>query len=136
MLSIDRIKETYRTEFNGILRRRVVEFEDKTAAGETVAVEIIYCWPDAAGYNKNSLPVLWHNHGYTKDILPSYLCINPFATQENGMCYGFYNPQEKTTVDGKRREINFEYMFAISDKNEKRLLQAVANMANKGQKNL
>lgn len=136
MLSIDRIKEIQRIERNGICHYRIVEFDDKTASGETVEMEISYCRPDAAGYNKNSLPVLWKKHGWTKDVMPSYICINVFALQPDGMCYGYYNPQERTTEDGERRIINFEYMFPITEENEKRLLQAVADMANKGKKHI
>ena len=130
------MKETYRVEWNGVLHRRIVEFEDKTASGETVGMEILYSRPDAAGYNKNSLPVAWMKHGYTKELLPSYISINTYAQQPDGLCYGYYNPQEKISEDGKGRIINFDYMFPISEENERRLIQAVADMANKGMKHI
>lgn len=113
---------------------RFVEFEDKTKDGETVGMEIVYCHEDRP--TTNSLVTLWHKSGYTKEVLKSYICIHTYATLDNGMCYGYYNPQEKPTADGKRREINFDYMFPISEENEKKLIQAVADMANKGQKHI
>ena len=134
MLNIDRIKEIRTTEFAGRVMNKLVEFEDKTKDGETVGIEIMYCYEDEPA--KNSLTKLWYKNGYTKEILPSYICIHTYATLENGMCYGYYNPQENTTEDGKRRVINFDYMFPISKDNEKKLIMAVADMANKGQKHI
>lgn len=133
-LSIDRLKEIRKTVFDGKIMNRFVEFEDKTKDGETVGMEIVYCHEDRP--TTNSLVTLWHKSGYTKEVLKSYICIHTYATLDNGMCYGYYNPQEKPTADGKRREINFDYMFPISEENEKKLLQAVADMANKGQKHI
>lgn len=130
------MKETYRVEWNGICRRRIVEFEDKTASAEIVGMEISYRRPDAAGYNKNSLPVVWQKHGYTKDVLPSYICIQTYAKQPDGMCYEYYNPQDKIREDGKGCIINFDYMLPITEENERILIQAVADMANKGQKHI
>jgi len=133
-LSIDRLKEIRKTIFDGKIMNRFVEFEDKTKDGETVGMEIVYCHEDRP--TTNSLVTLWHKSGYTKEVLKSYICIHTYATLDNGMCYGYYNPQEKPTADGKRREINFDYMFPISEENEKKLIQAVADMANKGQKHI
>ena len=134
MLSIDRIKEIKTTEFAGKVMNKLVRFEDKTKYGEIVEIVISYCYEDET--TKNSLPRLWYKNGYTKELLTSYICIHTYVTLDDGMCYGYYNPQEKTTEDGKRRMINFDYMFPISKDNEKMLIQAVANMANKGQKHI
>ena len=133
-LSIDRLKEIRKTVFDGKTMNRLVEFEDKTKDGETVGMEIMYSYEDQP--TTNSLVTLWHKSGYTKEVLNSYICIRTYATLDNGMCYGYYNPQEKPSADGKRREINFDYMFQISEENEKKLIQAVADMANKGQKHI
>ena len=133
-LSIDRLKEIRKTVFDGKIMNRFVEFEDKTKDGETVGMEIMYCYEDRP--TTNSLVTLWHKSGYTTEVLKSYICIHTYATLDNGMCYGYYNPQEKPSADGKRREINFDYMFPISEENEKKLIQAVADMANKGMKHI
>ena len=74
MLSIDRIKEIRTTEFAGRVMNKLVEFEDKTKDGETVGIEIMYCYEDEP--SKNSLTKLWYTNGYTKEILPSYICIH------------------------------------------------------------
>lgn len=114
--------------------RKLLEFEDKTKDGEKAGIEIMYCYEDEA--TKNNLTKLWYKNGYTKEILPSYICINTYATLDNGMCYVYYNPQEKIAEDGKRRIINFDYIIPITEDNERILIQAVANMANEGLKHI
>ena len=135
MINANNAKEINRTEFDGKLMRRLVEFDGRTPAGEKMYVEIMYCRPDGATWNNSSLPVLWHKNGYTDHVLQSYICLNTDAEEENGMARGIYNPQHTLSEDGKRYEINFQWLLEISEENEIKLLQEVANMANKGIKN-
>lgn len=111
--------------------RRMYEFNGTTPKGERVVCEISECYPGKEGWGKNSLPVMWYNHGYTKEVLPNYLCLHTYVYDEQG-CWGRYNPQDMETWDGKRWVIDFTYMLPVIDGNIRCLLAEVVRRANSG----
>lgn len=113
--------------------RRMYEFNGTTPRGERVIVEMSECYPSIEiGWGKNDLPSLWHKAGYTKEVLPNYICVNTYVHESDGACYGKYNPQDCETWDGKRYVINFDWMLTVSDENRDRLLAEVVRRANEG----
>lgn len=87
--------------------------------GETLTIELSEC-ADPGG--KNSLPFLWYKAGYTDKILSTYLCIRTYCTDSEGNCYVRYNPQIKTSEDGKRNVVNFDWMFENTEENKQKLI--------------
>ena len=112
--------------------RRMYEFSGRTPNGERVICEITECYPDKEGWGKNSLPVVWKKAGYTKEVLPNYLCLHTYVYDEDGSCWGRYNPQDMETWDGKRWVIDFTYMLPVSQENIDYLLSEVVRKANSG----
>ena len=122
------MKELFKVEHDGILYRKMLEFNGRTPKEERVVVEISYCYPDNT--NKNSLPNLWKKSGHTQKLYKNYISIQTYAEQPNGTCYAIYNPQN--IIEDRRCVINFDWLFEISQDSENLLLHEVASMANKG----
>lgn len=123
----------YRLRDVGSDIRRMYEFNGTTPRGERVVAEISECYPsDGKGWGKYGLPTLWHKHGYTEEVLPSYLCLTVWAYDENGQCWGMYNPQHMLAWDGKRGILDFDWVLPVSQENVKRLLAEVVRRANEG----
>lgn len=91
--------------------------------GETIMVELINIFPDNS--SNSSLPVLWKKHGYTKELLNSYISVDVYATDENGVCWGKYNPQ----ILKETNKINFDYMLEVSKPNRVKILDAITKLA-------
>ena len=64
-------------------------FAGTTPRGETLAVDFTAIHPDNS--YKNSLPNLWHRHGFISYVLPSYWSVDVYVYDERG-CWGRYNP--------------------------------------------
>ena len=112
---------------------RMYEFFGTTPRGERVIAEISECYPsDGKGWGKHGLPTLWHKAGYTKEVLPNYLCLHVWAYDKDGQCWGMYNPQSKLSWDGKRFVIDFDWILTVSPENRDRLLAEVVRRANRG----
>ena len=124
----------YKIEECGSEIRRFYRFNGTTPKGETVLAEISECYPfSAKGWGKNDLPTLWAKAGYTKEVLPNYLCLHTYVTDKDGHSYMDYNPQDRIAWDGKRRVIDFEWMLTVSQENIERLLSEVVRRANAGE---
>lgn len=106
-----------RTRFN---------FSGLSAAGERITVDLSPITPDA--HDRNSLPSLWYQHGFTKTLLPSYWVVDVYATEENGNCWGRYNPQ---VIPGQNK-INFKWMLPATAENRDALLAEIVRRANGG----
>lgn len=102
------------------------EFKKKNRKNERIVVEVTYCFPDITD---KSLPVLWKRNGYTKNILENYISIDVYCYEENGNCYGRYNPQIKLSEDKKRNVINFDWLLTVNEKNLNKILGEVERLA-------
>lgn len=105
-----------RTRFN---------FSGLSAAGERITVDLSPITPDA--HDRNSLPSLWYQHGFTKTLLPSYWVVDVYATEENGNCWGLYNP----TIN-RAGKIDFAWMLPATAENRDALLAEIVRRANGG----
>lgn len=94
----------------------------KSDAGSFV-VEIATCEYD---HSKNSLMSLWVKHGWVDDFIEKVLWASTYYTDDEGNCWGRYNPQYATEVDeyGEHRAvIDFGWMLEATPENERRLLE-------------
>lgn len=98
-------------------------FEDRNKNGEQLIVELTNFYPDNT--SKYSLPNLWKKHGYTTKIFDNYIHVSTYATDKKGYCWGYYNPQEKPTADGKRMAINFDWMLEVTKENTEKILKEI-----------
>lgn len=96
------------------------KFIGRTAAGETLLVVLVKC-EDSGG--KNSLPALWYKYGRTPERLATYWAVDTYATDENGHCFGYYNPTHK---NGK---LDFDWVLPATEENAARLLAEIARRA-------
>lgn len=103
-------------------------YKDKNAKGETLCVEVSECRSDCK--SKNSLPVIWHKKGYTKELIPNYWCFTTYIIQEDGRCYGGYNPTHKLSDDGKRYVINFDWHLASTLENFEKVMNEIIRLFN------
>lgn len=106
--------------------RTFYKFIEKNELGETLTVEISETYPDNT--NKNSLPNLWKQHGFTNKLYNSYLNVDCYVTDKDGTCWGKYNPTEKLADDKKRNVINFDYMLEVNEENKQYLLDLIYKM--------
>ena len=104
------------------------KFKEKNKLGETLTVEITETFAD-------SLPKLWKKHGFTNKLYSSYLNVNCYVTDKDGICWGRYNPTEKLSDDGKRKIINFDYLLEVSEENKMYLLDLIYKMFMEVQEN-
>ena len=78
--------------------------------------------------NAHDLMNLWQKHGYITEKLTSHISIETYYTDEAG-CWGKYNITEKTSDDGKRRVINFDYLREATPENELELVAECIKLA-------
>lgn len=111
-------------------------FADLNARGEKIQFELSRCG-DGLENCKNSLPYLWKKNGYINRVLPNYWCVSVYATENNGNCWGWYNPQtlecEKLAKSRKiverRNIINFNYMLEATEENKQKLIDEIYKRA-------
>ena len=108
--------------------RELITFEGVNSKNEKIQMELTRCESEGKA---GSLPYLWKKKRYMDRILKNWWCLSTFATEDagNGTCWGRYNPQEKISEDGKRRVINFEWMFEATEENRKKLIEEVERLA-------
>lgn len=122
--------------------RTLYELEGTTPRGEHIAVEFTACTNDGS---KHSLCQIWHNAGYTAEVLPSYWAVDVYATDTAG-CWGRYNPTEKTIEEttswqrwnGQRhvstthkRILDFDWVLPATPANRHKILAEIIRRANK-----
>ena len=108
--------------------RELFTFEELNAKNEKIQLEFTRC--ENSG-TVHSLPYLWKKAGYINRVLETYWSLSTYATEDggNGTCWGRYNPQEKPSEDGKRRVIDFNWMFEATEENRQKLIAEVERLA-------
>ena len=96
-------------------------FDKRNAKGEKLCVEIGFCHD---GGGKNSLPRLWYQYGYTKEIMKDWWSVQTYVTNQEGACYRAYDPTIKPTFD-RRFAIDFDWHLSATPENFKKLLEEV-----------
>jgi len=77
------------------------KIQGKNKKDEILAVEITETYP--GNTSKSSLPNLWKKHGFTNKLYNSYLNVNCYCTDRNGLCWERYNPTTKLSDDKKKK---------------------------------
>lgn len=112
---IDKLAET----------RELYTFEEKNYKGEKIQVEFTKCIVDSN--SKSSLPYLWFEKGYTDKLLDTYWSVDVFATEENGHCWGKYNP----TIKKGEYKLNFKWVLEATEENKQKILNEIIKRAYK-----
>lgn len=94
----------------GTGKREYIEFSEKNANGETIAVELATAQP--------------LKHWAERGMLRPYIAVTVYATDENGNCWGKYNPQ--ITTDHK---INFGYLPEDTEENRMKVVDDIYKIA-------
>lgn len=100
------------------------EYEELTPKGERLVVEMLRF--DNPG-GKNSIPVLWRKHGYTSTVLDDWWSVNTYAYDNEGNCYGRYNPTVKR--EESRAVTDFDWKLPATEENRERLLREIERRA-------
>lgn len=123
-------------------RRTCYTFEGLTPRGERLYVEFSAHINDGS---KHDFCNLWHRHGFIPAPLPSYWCVDTYATDQHG-CWGRYNPTEKTIEEttewhrwnGQRhvstthkRILDFDWVLPATPANRHKILAEIIRRANK-----
>lgn len=116
---MDRVKVEERAD--GL--RWLYTFLEKNEKGELIQVELSKCEPDNS--RPESFPNLWKKHGYIDRVLESYWCVSTYATEENGDCYGRYNPQIRKDAF----KLDFDWIIEATEENRIKLLEEVERRA-------
>lgn len=108
-------------------RRTCYTFEGLTPRGERLYVEFSAHINDG---DKHDFCNLWHRHGFIPAPLPSYWCVDTYATDQHG-CWGRYNPTHKLHESGKRLVMDFDWVLPATPANRHKILAEIIRRANK-----
>ena len=107
-----------RLDYMGTASNHWYEFKtDK----EQIMIEI--CWVETDLHDKNSLPNLWHKHGWTKDVVNNYLVCDTYVYTKDG-CVGKYNPTHT-----KEHKLDFNWLLEANNTNENKIINEVIKRA-------
>jgi hypothetical protein len=96
------------------------EYPKHNSLGENLGVEVHCCYNTQK--DKKSLPMLWYKGGRTTKPIYNYLSIETEVTQPNGECFRKYEFVKKS-ADGKRWEIDFDWLLEQSSENLEKLIK-------------
>lgn len=97
---------------------------------------------------KSNLMYIWVKEGYLPELLPSRWVVRVYAYEENGFCYGWYNPtikeefyreyncERKDYEEKSRNVINFDWVLEATEQNAKKIFAEIFKMANNGIKKI
>ena len=110
----------YRMTYEVPGRRWQYEYDEPTPRGERIAVELRRC-------DGGSLPRLWHKEGRTSRLLKSWWGVTVYAYDEDGRCFGRYNPTAKPGGDGY--VYDFAWVLEATEENKERLFREIERRA-------
>lgn len=90
--------------------------DSKNAKGETLRVELSYCYD--SGYHK-SLPKLWKRHGYTDRVIETYWHFDTYVRDSDGTCRRGYDPSIKP--GGAGWVVDFDWHLDATPENARKL---------------
>jgi hypothetical protein len=95
--------------------------------GKSFLIEVTTCTNPGG---KDSLPKLWKQNGLTTKELPTWLTVNTYYTDENGVTHGWYNVTQKliTGRDVHGMVIDFDYLLEATPENEMFLVNECVDM--------
>lgn len=106
----------YRTEkMNSKGTRELYHFNDRNDKGERIEIE----FTKIENNHKEHLINLWYKEGFIKEKLENYWNVEVYVYDEEGNCYGKYNPQTHGT------KINFEWIIEATKENKELILREI-----------
>lgn len=99
-------------------------FTERNDIDERIIIEVVKCVTDNPA-DKKCMPYLWWKHGYINHVLLSYWSVHTYVYNDEGECWGKYNPQIKES-----NHINFEWMLEATEENLLYILKEVYQRAN------
>lgn len=114
--------------------RWLIEFTTK--GGKRLAVELVKCTTPEK-LTKSCIMYMWVKNGRLPAVLPSYWAVSTYAYDNDGNCWGWYNPQEidykRTDKNGKVTErrpvICFDWVLEATEQNAKKILDEIERRA-------
>ena len=109
--------------------RFYLTFAERNSRGEQITIGFTACKTHPE--SRADLAAAWHRAGSTPAPLASYWSIETYATDEEGFCHGYYNPQHKLGGDAKApaRLINFDFMLPATEQSAAKILREVERRA-------
>lgn len=80
--------------------------------------------------SKSDLMSMWVKRGYLSVFIDEWLHVDTYFYDEDGRCWGYYNPTEKR--GGAGRVLDFEWMLPATHENEARIVAECLRMAAEG----
>lgn len=80
--------------------------------------------------SKADLMSMWVKRGRLPEFINEYLVVDTYFYDENGRCWGYYNPTEKR--GGYGRVLDFDWMLPATPENEARIVAECLRMAAEG----
>jgi len=89
-------------------------------------IEVSICYHDlSCSYD---LMRRWKKAGYIKEMYNTHIGLNTYFTDCNGNCYGYYNPANKRSDDGKRMVVDFDFLREYTPENAAELIAEAIRM--------
>ena len=109
-------------ELNQITPKETLPGTNRTRfyIGDNFMIEVSKCEHDLR--KSHDLMNVWKRAGYIQKTLKTHIHVDTYFTDENGSCYGWYNPTCKLTQDCKRMVIDFDYIKEYNAENIQYLL--------------
>lgn len=109
--------------------RFYLTFAERNSRGEQITIGFTACKTNPE--SRADLAAAWHRAGSTPAPLASYWIIETYATDEEGFCHGYYNPQHKLGGDAKAPAmlINFDFMLPATKQSAAKILREVERRA-------
>jgi hypothetical protein len=104
------------------------DFPYENKLGERLVIEVNCCYNVKS---QHALPVLWYKNGWTDHLILNYIDVRPYVYNEDGECYDRYS-FTKTSEDGKRRVIDFDWVLDANEANLAKLLTELLKRFNAG----
>lgn len=80
--------------------------------------------------SRADLMSMWVKRGHLPEFINEYLIVDTYFYDEDGRCYGRYNPTEKR--GGAGRVIDFDWMLEATPENEALVVAECLRMAAEG----
>ena len=97
--------------------REFYHFNDRNSKDERIEIEFTKVENDYKGHLLN----VWYKEGFIKEKLENYWHVEVYVYDEEGNCYGKYNPQISTSGT----KINFDWILKATKENKERILNEI-----------
>ena len=97
--------------------REFYHFNDRNSNDERIEIEFTKVENDYKGHLLN----VWYKEGFIKEKLENYWHVEVYVYDEEGNCYGKYNPQ----ILPHGTKINFDWILEATEENKEAILNEI-----------